>query len=68
MIIDVRGKNDDETYRNAVLTMASLGFKPIRVVCEKCGDDAYCFREELIDADGYSKYACTCGGQMKTEK
>lgn len=63
MIIDVRGKTDEETYRNGVLAMAALGYTPIRVVCEGCGEDAYVFRDFLIDKDGYYTGKCSaCGG------
>ncbi len=68
MIIDIRGKNDEETYKNGILAMAALGYPCIRVVCERCGEDAYVFRPELIDEDGYDKYPCSCGGRMKQDK
>lgn len=68
MIIDVRGNSDEETYRNGVMAMATLGFKPIRVVCEECGEDAYIFRDYLLDEDGYFKAPCSqCGGKMKKD-
>ncbi len=68
MIIDIRGRSDEETYLNGVLAMAVLGYKPIRVVCESCGEDAYVFSEELFDAEGFSRNTCKCGGKMKREE
>ena len=68
MVIDVRGSTDEETYRNTVITMAAMGFPCIRVVCQFCGEDAYIFREDGIDAEGYGKYPCSsCGGRMKRD-
>lgn len=69
MIIDIRGKNDDETYLNGVMTMAALGYTPIRVVCQSCGEDGYVFRGNLIDEDGYFTDPCSfCGGKMKKDE
>ena len=68
MLIDIRGKDDEETYRNGVLAMAALGYPCIRVVCECCGEDAYVFRDYLIDEHGYNKYPCSCGGRLKKDE
>lgn len=68
MITDVRGKDDNESYHKAVAAMIERGHKAIRVVCEKCGTEGFCFRESVINEEGYSKYPCTeCGGKMKKE-
>ncbi len=69
MVIDIRGKNDDETYLNCVMTMAALRYTPIRVVCQSCGEDAYLFRDYLVDEEGYAKDPCYfCGGKMKKDE
>ena len=69
MIIDIRGKTDEETYRNAVLAMAALGFNPIRVICEQCGEDTYVFQNYREDEDGYYYRPCSfCGGRMKKDE
>lgn len=66
MIIDIRGKTRKETYQNGVKAMKDLGFTPIHIVCETCGEDAYTFSERFIDQNGYFTSPCPkCQGKMK---
>ena len=66
MVIDVRGKTEQETHDNILKVMELCGYKGVKVVCEKCGEEAHRFKDYHIDKDGYIDTACPmCGGRRK---
>ncbi len=67
MVINVRGQTIEETHQNILSEAKKLGMEGIRTVCEQCGEDAYVFKKDRIDEEGYSRDLCSCGGRMKKE-
>ena len=65
MVIDVRGRDEQETHDNILKVMELAGYKGVKVVCEKCGEEAHCFKDYHIDKDGYIDTTCQCGGRRK---